>query len=133
MTEAHDKPCRSGWRGIARATHAPRSPRFRAVRAQACRVAPLVLSGVVLPVLLAVAPVAQAAADGATLWANLKELFFGPWGLVLGAILLGIGIGGFFRYGFGWLAVVCGLCVVLFLVPALVLLFQTYGKSMATG
>ena len=81
--------------------------------------------------LLMVSLNAHAATDGETLWGQFKSMWFGAPGLIVGALLLLIAVGGFFRNGFGWSSVVVGVCAVFFLIPGIVVGLQKYAQSIA--
>jgi hypothetical protein len=74
---------------------------------------------------------AQAATDGATLWGQLKGMWFGAPGLIIGAVILVIGVIGFFRNGFGWTSVVFGISAAFFMVPGVAIGLQSYAAGIA--
>jgi len=75
---------------------------------------------------------AQAATDGTTLWGQLKGMWFGAPGLIIGAVVLTIGVIGFFRNGFGWTSVVFGISAAFFMVPGIAMGLQNYAAGIAT-
>ncbi len=75
---------------------------------------------------------AEAATDGATIWGQLTGMWFGAPGLIIGAVVLTIGVIGFFRNGFGWTSVVFGICAAFFMVPGLAMGIQKYAAGIAT-
>jgi len=75
---------------------------------------------------------AQAATDGATIWGQLTGMWFGAPGLIIGAVVLTVGIIGFFRNGFGWTSVVFGVAAGFFLVPGITMGLQKYAAGIAT-
>jgi len=74
---------------------------------------------------------AYAGTNGDTLWAQMKTMWFGAPGLIIGAIMLLIAVGGFVRNGFGWSCLVVGVCAVFFLIPGIVLGLQQWAQSVA--
>jgi hypothetical protein len=75
---------------------------------------------------------AEAATDGATIWGQLTGMWFGAPGLIIGAVVLTVGVIGFFRNGFGWTSVVFGICAAFFLVPGITMGLQKYAAGIAT-
>ena len=68
---------------------------------------------------------------GDTLWSQLKNMWFGAPGLIVGAGCLIIGVIGFFRNGFGWTAVVFGVATVFFMIPGLAVSLQKWAQTIA--
>lgn len=98
------------------------------------RLLPALLLVAVLGVAVSMNAHAQAVGTtttGDTLWSELKTLWFGAPGLIVGAICLIIGVLGFFRNGFGWSAIVFGICAVFFLIPGIVISFQRWAQTIA--
>jgi hypothetical protein len=81
--------------------------------------------------LVLVATPAHAALDGPTIWANIKTLIFGPWGLIIGFIICVIGLCGIPKWGLGWCFGICGAAVAFFMVPGILTVFQTSASGLS--
>jgi hypothetical protein len=75
---------------------------------------------------------ANAVLTGAGLWTEVKNLFFTEWGLVIGAVVLLVAIGGTLKYGIGWGFATAGVCSLFFLVPGGLATMQNWGKNFAS-
>ncbi len=69
--------------------------------------------------------------DGPTIWAEVKKLFFGEWGLILGVIICVIAIFGIPKWGIGWAAGICAAAIAFFMIPGVLTVLQTWGKALA--
>ena len=103
---------------VATAAHAVRSNAW--IRA---------LSWCGLMAIVTIAAPAHAALDGPTLLTNLKQLIFGPWGLVIGIIVCFIAIGGIPKWGIGWGIGMAMCAVVFFCVPGIMGVVQTSAQA----
>ncbi len=74
---------------------------------------------------------AHAETDGTTLWGQFKGLFFGPYGLLIGAVMLVIAVFGILRNGFGWGSMIFGMTAFLFLIPGITKGLQGFAATIA--
>ena len=83
-----------------------------------------------LTVALFAAP-ANAVIDGATVWAQIKTIVFGPWGLLVGFIICVIALCGIPKWGIGWAFGITAAAVVFFCIPGFLTMFQTTAQSIS--
>lgn len=66
---------------------------------------------------------------GDTMYAAMTNVMFGPWGMVIGIVILFGAIFTFFRFGMGATLLVIAVAFFFFLIPAIIHQFSLYGRS----